>query len=227
MQAYLCGQIQKRKSATIVGHNLHSAYIHQVNSQFRNLYERADIILADGFPIQKLANREAKLIGAKKTERLGSTDWVPRLVANLNFKRIAVVGSTDESNKKTCEILKKLSPSSQTRSIPLSEYDETKARMAATELHRFDPELTLVGLGMPLQEHFISSHLADLGGIIAAVGGAIDQLSGVQKNAPRWIGKVGFEWLWRLLSNPSRLWHRYLVEPIKLTRLIYERSKKN
>ena len=41
----------------------------------------------------------------------------------------------------------------------------------------------------------------------------MDYVAGVLPTPPRWVGQIGFEWLYRLLNEPGRLWRRYLVEP--------------
>ncbi|BBZ06404.1 hypothetical protein MDOR_05730 [Mycolicibacterium doricum] len=89
--------------------------------------------------------------------------------------------------------------------------------IALTRIIDFDPDLVLVGLGMPRQELFLLSHLAQLpDATYATVGGAIDYLAGTTRLAPRWLGRFGLEWVWRLVNQPRRLAHRYLVEPLLL-----------
>lgn len=69
-----------------------------------------------------------------------------------------------------------------------------------------------VGLGVPKQEYWMYDHKDRLNvSVILGVGAAFDYVSGVNKMPPRWIQEYGFEWLFRLLSEPRRLWHRYLV----------------
>ena len=88
-------------------------------------------------------------------------------------------------------------------------------------LQEFRPDFVIVGLGMPLQEEFLSRHWEELPtAIYAAVGGVIDQYSGIQKSAPRWLGPLGLEWAYRLATQPRRLGHRYLVEPWILAYLL-------
>jgi N-acetylglucosaminyldiphosphoundecaprenol N-acetyl-beta-D-mannosaminyltransferase len=56
--------------------------------------------------------------------------------------------------------------------------------------------------------------------IFLAVGAAIDFEAGIQKRAPKWVSNLGFEWLYRLLCNPNRLWKRYLVDDLSCLSLI-------
>ncbi len=67
---------------------------------------------------------------------------------------------------------------------------------------------------MPRQEKWISENWDNLScNAGVCCGAALDYVSGEIPTPPRWIGKIGFEWLYRLVSEPERLWRRYLVEP--------------
>jgi N-acetylglucosaminyldiphosphoundecaprenol N-acetyl-beta-D-mannosaminyltransferase len=69
-------------------------------------------------------------------------------------------------------------------------------------------------MGMPRQEHWIVDHLDKLSvNVILNGGAALDYFAGVIPTPPRWAGRLGLEWLFRLMAEPRRLWFRYLVEP--------------
>jgi N-acetylglucosaminyldiphosphoundecaprenol N-acetyl-beta-D-mannosaminyltransferase len=73
-------------------------------------------------------------------------------------------------------------------------------------------DIIWVGLGAPQQDQWMSQHVGRVGApVLIGVGAAFDFLSGQKRQAPRWIQHSGFEWLYRLLSEPSRLWRRYLL----------------
>jgi N-acetylglucosaminyldiphosphoundecaprenol N-acetyl-beta-D-mannosaminyltransferase len=83
------------------------------------------------------------------------------------------------------------------------------ARLAA-----FNPDILLVGMGMPLQETWIAANRGALTrGAIFSVGAAFDYEAGAQTAPPRWTGRLGVEWLARLAAQPRRLAARYLLEP--------------
>jgi exopolysaccharide biosynthesis WecB/TagA/CpsF family protein len=71
--------------------------------------------------------------------------------------------------------------------------------------------LVFLGLGCPKQELFAYAHREKINAVQICVGAAFDFLAGRKKMAPRWIQDRGLEWLFRLLSEPRRLWRRYLV----------------
>jgi exopolysaccharide biosynthesis WecB/TagA/CpsF family protein len=77
---------------------------------------------------------------------------------------------------------------------------------------RAQPDVLWVGLGAPKQERWMHEHKDRLRvPVLVGVGAAFDLLSGRRKQAPRWMREHGFEWLFRLLQEPRRLWRRYLV----------------
>ena len=73
-----------------------------------------------------------------------------------------------------------------------------------------------VGLGMPKQERWISDHRAELRVPVAVgAGAAFKFLSGEVGRGPVWLQNAGFEWLWRLVHEPKRIWRRVFVDAIQ------------
>jgi len=69
----------------------------------------------------------------------------------------------------------------------------------------------LVSLGCPKQEIWMSQHQGKVKAVMIGLGGAFPVYAGVHKWAPLWIRKTGFEWLYRLVQEPQRLWKRYFA----------------
>lgn len=212
--AELQGAVTENRRSVIAAHNLHSAYLFHSNAEFRSFYQSADVILTDGAPVQwdyRLSRNRLP------NTRLGSTDWLPSLNQVAHLKRVTIIGATSDSNGKFVHWLQKLLPDASVQGIPGQDWNQQKANETAVRVSAFNPQVIIIGLGMPTQE-LLAQQLLSQGyrGVIATVGGAIDQLSGAQKNAPRWVGRFGVEWLWRLATQPKRLWRRYLIEPWKL-----------
>jgi N-acetylglucosaminyldiphosphoundecaprenol N-acetyl-beta-D-mannosaminyltransferase len=87
------------------------------------------------------------------------------------------------------------------------------AELAAlrADLTHTRPDVVWVGLGSPKQEKFMAAHWRDFdAGVLIGVGAAFDFHSGRIRQAPRWIQRSGFEWLFRLGTEPRRLGPRYL-----------------
>lgn len=92
------------------------------------------------------------------------------------------------------------------RLIGLKEQNEIAAEIANS-----GARICLVGLGCPRQEPFIDV-LADRAGVpMAGVGGSFEFIAGTKPWAPRWMRSSGLEWLFRLMTEPGRLWRRFLL----------------
>ena len=86
------------------------------------------------------------------------------------------------------------------------------------------PDIFWVGLSTPKQERFMSANLARLDvPIMIGIGAAFDLISGKVRQCPRWIRRLGFEWLYRLIQEPGRLWKRYLKNnPLFVARIFLQ-----
>jgi N-acetylglucosaminyldiphosphoundecaprenol N-acetyl-beta-D-mannosaminyltransferase len=81
-------------------------------------------------------------------------------------------------------------------------------------INNYQPNILFVGMGSPRQERWIVDNLEHIkANVVIAVGKCMDYHAGETPTAPRWMGPLLLEWLFRLLSEPRRLWKRYLLEP--------------
>jgi N-acetylglucosaminyldiphosphoundecaprenol N-acetyl-beta-D-mannosaminyltransferase len=219
--------IQDGSTRTVLGHNLHSVTLTLSDDGFRNLYERSDVVLLDGAPVLWLWGRTGNAEGPVMDYRLGSTDWLPALDQVRGLERIAVVGAGAEANAGAVSRLQAIVPGAQVTGFPGAGWDSELEESAVAWLHREQPQLVLLGLGMPLQEEVLQRRLGSLPpAVYCAVGGAIEQLAGIQKLAPRWLGRFGLEWAWRLLLHPRRVAYRVFGEPWVLLWLLAARRLK-
>ncbi len=95
---------------------------------------------------------------------------------------------------------------------PFRELDEKEEEGVICMINKAKPDIIWVGLGCPKQQPWMYNHRNKVNvPVMIGVGAAFDFLAGVKPQAPRWIRDNGFEWLFRLLTEPNRLWRRYLV----------------
>ena len=80
------------------------------------------------------------------------------------------------------------------------------------EINSSGARLLFVGLGCPKQELWMAAHKGKVNAVMLGVGAAFDFLAGAKPQAPRWMMGVGLEWLFRLATEPRRLWKRYLKQ---------------
>jgi N-acetylglucosaminyldiphosphoundecaprenol N-acetyl-beta-D-mannosaminyltransferase len=90
---------------------------------------------------------------------------------------------------------------------PLSEEEEARV---VDDINASGARIVFVGLGTPKQEQWMVRHQDKLTGVMLGVGAAFDFIAGQKAQAPSWMQKRGLEWVFRLVTEPKRLWKRYL-----------------
>ena len=99
-----------------------------------------------------------------------------------------------------------------TCSPPFRQLTDGEERDLVTQINAAGAQIVWVGLGSPKQDLWMARHRPRLNApLLVGVGAALDFFSGGQRQAPRWMRQSGLEWLFRLATNPRRLWRRYLV----------------
>jgi len=97
-------------------------------------------------------------------------------------------------------------------SPPFRQLTKEEDGKIAEEINRCNPDIVWVGLGSPKQDLWMYEHRDKINApLMIGVGAAFDFLAGTKPQAPRWIRDNGFEWLFRLATEPKRLWRRYLI----------------
>ena len=78
------------------------------------------------------------------------------------------------------------------------------------EINSSGTQILFVGLGCPKQERWMFAHRKRIKAVMVGVGAGFDFFAGTKKQAPKWMMQIGLEWLFRLCTEPKRLWRRYL-----------------
>lgn len=222
--ALVASTIEAGEQAVIANHNLHSVYLFHSQPVLRDFYARAEWTHVDGMPIISLA----RLFGypAEREQRVTYVDFFPLLIqtAVAQAWRIFYLGSAPGVAERGASILRTKYPGLQLRTRDgyfNAEQDcpENEAVLRAIAAYR--PHLLFVGMGMPRQELWIHSNRDRLfANVILPVGAVMDYVAGAVPTPPRWAGRMGLEWTFRLAAEPTRLWRRYLVEPWFLTGIL-------
>lgn len=209
----------------VVGyHNLHSLYLYHHDAVMRRYCDQANRIFIDGMGLVLAARLAGLPIG--RQHRSTSIDWLMALttLAATRGWRIFLLGSRPGVAARAAEVLCEASPDLQ---IDVAhghfDMDPTAAENEAVlaRIRGFQPSILIVGMGMPRQEQWVveNRHRIDAT-VILNLGAIFDYLGGEVPTPPRWMSRIGFEWLARLAAEPSRLWRRYLVEPWSLLPLL-------
>lgn len=217
MQALIADAIASRERLTIVSQNLHSVYTVHRDATLREMQRRATYVRIDGIPLVWFGRRLGYPIEAR--HRTGWMDWIDRFMADAarNGWRVFYLGSKPGVAELGAEKLRArhagLSLEVHHGHFSMEPDGEDLAEVLAT-IARAEPDVLIVGMGMPRQERFVLRHGERLPApVVLTSGAAMDYVAGVLPTPPRWLGPLGLEWLYRLASEPRRLWRRYLVEP--------------
>lgn len=151
-------------------------------------------------------------------DRFGGTNftWPLLEAAAQNHLKVYLIGSPKHQDiSDTAKLLETRIPGLQVCGYASGYLDTRLEHKVTAELQRLNPDIILVGIGFPLQEELIVRLISKLDhGILIGEGGTFDyrQFGGGARKAPALFQKIGLEWLWRLILEPSRL-HRQLAIP--------------
>jgi N-acetylglucosaminyldiphosphoundecaprenol N-acetyl-beta-D-mannosaminyltransferase len=172
----------------------------------------ADLVIADGFPIVKLAAR----FGPALKERVTGSDLTPMLMeraAKEGF-RVYGLGGGEGVAERALHLFRERFPDLKIAgaySPPFAPLLEMDHGSIVARLEEAKPDLLFVAFGAPKQDKFISMHVKSWQVPVAmGVGGTLDFIAGAQRRAPKWMQRLHLEWLGRLLADPKRLYKRYL-----------------
>lgn len=180
--------------------------------EMREAYARADLVTADGFPIVILSR-----LNGSKVERAPGADLIEPLckeAARWHFP-VFFLGTTFQALCATARRLTVSYPELEICGVyaPPVGFDihSELADEAVRLIRESRARLCFLALGAPLQEQFAVRALDETAGVgFLAIGASLDYLAGTQSRCPRFLRAMYLEWAWRLMSNPRRLWLRYV-----------------
>lgn len=194
------------------------------SADFETVVNNADLVIPDGRPL----SWAQKLLGHKNAEQVRGQDIMNAICEQSGTKKLNIGlygGSSDELLKQVITELKTSYPDINitfSYSPPFRPLTDEEDSDIVKQINDADVNVLFVGIGCPKQERWMAEHKEQLNCVMLGVGAAYDFIAGSKKHAPRWMQRVGLEWLFRLLSEPKRLWKRYLQQN---PRFIYYFSK--
>lgn len=224
----------KHNDKTVIAHiNLHAVACLLKSEAMTALFSRSDTYVhIDGMPIVWLLR--LKGIPAKRANRLTYVDWGNALLAHAAAEswKVAYIGSAPEICTQGVTYFQAQHPGIILRGwngfFDMQDKNpNSQLSHMIDEINGFKPDLLIVGMGMPRQEIFYQHYFESLSFKVGLCCGAFFEyyVEG-QAMPPRWIGRLGFEWFYRLLCNPKRYAHRYLIEPWQIIYLLAKRNIK-
>lgn len=190
------------------------AYHHEA---YRAILNKADLALPDGAGLLLAAKRLKQPLD----ERVSGADMVPEIcrLARAKHLRLALLGGRDQATvEKAVAVMRQWGNEVVYAAYGVGKTDWNDSQkhekiINAIQAHR--PDILLIGFGHPKQEQWIDQYRAALPSVrlFMGCGGTLDFIAGVAKRAPAWM-RPNLEWLWRLITEPTRLkriWNATIV----------------
>jgi exopolysaccharide biosynthesis WecB/TagA/CpsF family protein len=184
--------------------NAHAFNLSFADKHFYNALMQSDILVRDGKGMEMMFNA----LKINPGKNLCGTDFIPYLLGHNKNKTIALFGTDDACLEKASAALSKQGHNIVARANGF--YNESYYEDL---VQRTKPEIILLGMGMPKQEKLSLRLKNNLGYpcLIINGGAIIDHYGHKVKRAPGWIRNMGAEWVFRLATEPRRLFKRYVI----------------
>lgn len=202
--------------------NAHSLNLARREKGLAQVLESADVVFADGAGVVLAA----RMAGGHLPERITYADWAWDLsrLAESEGLSVYLLGGRPGVPERAAGKLTQAYPGLKIAGTHHGYFDRTTSggenRRVVEGINASEPDLLLVGMGMPVQEQWLLDNRDYLSARVALnCGAAFDYVSGELRRGPKLLTENGFEWLARLTVEPERLWKRYLIgNPVFLAR---------
>jgi N-acetylglucosaminyldiphosphoundecaprenol N-acetyl-beta-D-mannosaminyltransferase len=189
------------------------------NREFVDAMQKADLAYADGVSVIALM----RMAGARSVERHPTTDLGWEIFTALAGRlgrpvTVALLGGPEGLAAQAGEVMdtERHIDVVHTENGYHSEWGPVLDRLAEA-----DPDVLVVGLGMPAEALWVAKHYDRLpNSLIVTCGGWFGYIVGEEKRAPEWMRKSGLEWVARIAQSPGRLWKRYATGALSTVAMV-------
>ncbi len=184
------------------------------SQDYRDTLDRADLVTADGMPLVWLL----RWLGVPRATRVYGPDLMPLALEAAADAGIPVGfhGGTETTLARLVARVRARFPNlnvAYAKSPPFRALTAEEDSHVIEEIAHAGVRILFVGLGSPKQDFWMHAHAGRIHAVMLGVGAAFDFFAGTKPQAPRWMRRSGLEWLFRLATEPKRLWRRYLHNP--------------
>jgi N-acetylglucosaminyldiphosphoundecaprenol N-acetyl-beta-D-mannosaminyltransferase len=221
----ILGWVRDRTPHFVCVRDVHGIMRAQEDSDLLAIHQKAGLVTPDGMPLVWLARSR----GYENVSRVCGADLVDALCeAGVAIgARHYFYGGKDGVAERMAHVLCARHPRLTVAGVGTPPFHKLSPEEDEAVVHRISntkPDIVWVGLSTPKQEFWMHEHVGRVpGATLLGVGAAFDFFAGDVKRAPNWMRHRGLEWLHRLISDPRRLWRRYLVLAPKFVLLVSRR----
>lgn len=198
------------------------------DAYLKKIVDEADMVIVDGQPLVWIAKHQGDPVKA----RISGSDLVPQLMETAAEKgySVFIIGGKDgiaEQAKNKLEAKHVDIKIVGTYAPPFGfEKDEAELEKINGMISDASPDLVIACFGCPKQEKWIYENYQKYDAKVSICAGAtVDFLAGNVKRAPKWMSDKGFEWFYRFLQEPKRMFKRYFIDDIKIFGLVKKYKK--
>jgi N-acetylglucosaminyldiphosphoundecaprenol N-acetyl-beta-D-mannosaminyltransferase len=207
------GWIARRESHYVCVTGVHGVMESQRDNEVRRIHNASGLTTPDGMPLVWLS----RLKGHRHVDRAYGPDLMLALCERSVDRRYRhfFYGGAEGVPEQLAANLRQRFPELQVVGIyspPFRLLTPEEDEQVVQMINQATPDIVWVGLSTPKQERWMADHIGRVKvPVLIGVGAAFDFLTGRKRQAPRWMQRSGLEWLFRLLTEPRRLWRRYLI----------------
>jgi N-acetylglucosaminyldiphosphoundecaprenol N-acetyl-beta-D-mannosaminyltransferase len=205
---------------------VHGVIESQDDPELRNIHNAAGLVVPDGMPLVWLS----RLSGHRHVERVCGPDLMLACCAasvSRGYRHYFYGGAPGVPELLTARLQARFPGLivAGRWSPPFGPQTPAEEEAAITRINAARPDIVWVGLSTPKQEKWMARHVSRLcSPVLIGVGAAFDFHAGLKSRAPRWMQRSGLEWLFRLGTEPRRLWRRYLINNPRFVHLLLLRA---
>jgi N-acetylglucosaminyldiphosphoundecaprenol N-acetyl-beta-D-mannosaminyltransferase len=201
---------KKHQSKIVCVANVHMSIEARQNSDLANLLKHADLVTPDGIPLVWML----KLMGTKRAERVAGMDIFLATCEQAAQAQISIflLGSKPDILDQIHQRLTTEFPLLKIAGMispPFGPLDPATDTNIIKTINTSGAGIVFVALGCPKQELWMAQYQEQIPAVMIGVGAVFPVYAGALKHAPKFIRASGFEWLFRLIQEPRRLWKRY------------------
>lgn len=202
--------IDKKRKKVFFYLNSYSFYLSEKNPLFNEAFNSADYVVPDGMSIVLGIKLLTNMRVEKVTPNHSFFDYLANEYSERNVS-IFLLGSDDEALQKAVVNLNKDFPKLKIAGYHIGYFKEEESPEVIKKINSAKPDILFVGMGMPKSEIWIHKYYERFDDyLIFTVGNLIDIIAGRIRIAPRIFYNSGFEWMFRLIQEPKKLFFRYL-----------------
>lgn len=188
--------------------NVHIVTMRRSDPEFKELTSKMDYFVPDSMPLTWCVRAKG---GAMRDRVYGPSFLREAIIRTPPSIRHYFLGANQECLEQLLVNVRKLNPEINIAGSHNGYFSADEAPAITKEINACDPDMIWVGLGTPKQQEWICQWKKSFShGALLAVGFAFDVNAGTKKDAPMWMQRRGLTWIYRLCSEPRRLWWRYL-----------------